>query len=204
MDLAPASLRMSPEEFRLLRDLMYRHCGLHFTEDNQFLLESRLGARLRQLGLRTFRDYYLYLRFHQNAAAELEFCTDVLTTNETYFFREQQQLRAFSEEILPQLHEEKGARRERMLRIWSAGCSTGEEPYTIAMLLLEQERFEGWRIEIVGTDISQRVLKLARQGIYGKSAFRTTDAKFIEKYLNRWAISTASASRYDALSPSVT
>jgi chemotaxis protein methyltransferase CheR len=187
-----SAVRMGAEEFRLIQDLLRRHCGLHFDEHNRYLLESRLAPRLQQLGLRTFRDYYLYLRFHNGREAELEHSLNVLTTNETYFFRESQQLAAFSKEILPALREEKIGRGERTLRIWSAGCSSGEEPYTLAMLILESGLFASWRVEVVGTDISQRVLQLARQGLYGPSSFRMTDQHYIDRYFEamsgKWRI----------------
>jgi chemotaxis protein methyltransferase CheR len=100
---------------------------------------------------------------------------DVLTTNETYFFREAFQLRAFTDEIITELIKLKSARNDRSLRIWSAGCSTGEEPYTIAMLLSEIPQLRDWNIEIIGTDISQKVLQHARRAVYGKSSFRATE-----------------------------
>jgi chemotaxis protein methyltransferase CheR len=109
---------------------------------------------------------------------------DVLTTNETYFFREAFQLKAFSEEIIPEIVAVKGAKKDKSLRIWSAGCSTGEEPYTIAMLLLERPDLADWRIEIIGTDISQRVLHQARKGVYGSSSFRVTDDIYKKRYFH--------------------
>jgi chemotaxis protein methyltransferase CheR len=169
-------IQMSLEEFRLFRDFIYQHCGLHFTEDTKYLLEKRLGKRLQLLSLKNFKDYYYLLRYSPAKEQELTEVIDLLTTNETYFFREDFQLRTFSEEILPELRERKEKAGNRQLRIWSAGCSSGEEPYTIAMILLDQPWLRGWRIEVIGTDISQRVLQLARQGIYSESAFRTTDA----------------------------
>lgn len=184
MMAAEAPAKLSFEEFKLLREYIYRLCGLFFPDDNLFLMQSRLGVRLQTLGLRKYHDYYLYLRFHRSRDEEIERCIDALTTNETYFFREQPQLRAFSDEILEQLRAEKLAKGDRTLRIWSAGCSTGEEPYTIAMLILEKELFSTWRVEIIGTDISQRVLQAARQGVYGPNAFRTTDHRFQEKYFD--------------------
>jgi chemotaxis protein methyltransferase CheR len=107
---------------------------------------------------------------------------DILTTNETYFFREAFQLKAFTDEIMPELIAKKEKRGERSLRIWSAGCSSGEEPYTIAMLLLEMGCCKGWRVEIIGTDISHRVLQQARKAVYGKSAFRATDETYIRRF----------------------
>lgn len=168
-------IAMSPEEFHLLRDFVYQHCGLHFSEDSKYLLEKRLARRLQQHNLKSFKDYYYLLRYNPGKEQELTEVIDLLTTNETYFFREDFQLRTFSEEILPELRVRKEKEGNRRLRIWSAGCSSGEEPYTIAMLLLGQAWLHGWQVEIIGTDISQRVLQMARQGSYGEASFRSTD-----------------------------
>jgi chemotaxis protein methyltransferase CheR len=166
---------MSSEEFRLLRDFVYQHCGLNFTEDSKYLLEKRLGKRLLQHNLKTFKDYYYFLRYNPNKEQELSEVIDQLTTNETYFFREDFQLKTFVEDILPEIRKRKEREGQKSLRIWSAGCSSGEEPYTIAMLLLDQPWLRSWRVEIVGTDISHRVLHMAREGVYGDSSFRSTE-----------------------------
>jgi chemotaxis protein methyltransferase CheR len=105
--------------------------------------------------------------------AELEELIERVTTNETYFFREQYQLDAFRFEILPELLDRQP--RGRRLSIWSAGCSSGEEAYTIAMLILETGKFGGWDIRVFGSDISKRVLAAARKGVYGRASFRSTD-----------------------------
>jgi chemotaxis protein methyltransferase CheR len=173
---------MSDEEFHLLRDCVYSHCGIHFDHDSKYLLEKRLARRLIALNLPSFRDYYQYLKYNRNKDQELMDIMDILTTNETYFFREAFQLKAFTDEIIPELLHEKSAGGRRSLRIWSAGCSTGEEPYTIAMLLHDMTELRGWKIEIVGTDISQRVLQHARRAVYGKSAFRATDEKYLKRF----------------------
>lgn len=175
-------LQLSEEEFRLIRDLIYSHCGLYFDQDSKYLLDKRLVRRLTLHNLPGFRDYYQFLKYDRNKDEELSDIMDILTTNETYFFREGFQLKAFTDEILPEVKALK--ERERTLRIWSAGCSTGEEPYTIAMLLLEQNLFPGWRIEIVGSDISQRVVQHARKGVYGKSSFRCTEDKYLKRFFS--------------------
>lgn len=166
---------MSEEEFRLIRDLIYDHCGLFFESDSKYLLEKRLGGRLLVNHLPGFREYYHFLKYSRGREQELSDIMDILTTNETYFFREEFQLKAFANEILPEVRYEKEKRGDRTLRIWSAGCSSGEEPYTIAMLIIETACFRGWKVEIVGTDISHRVLQRARKGVYGASSFRTTE-----------------------------
>jgi chemotaxis protein methyltransferase CheR len=173
---------MSSEEFRLLRDFVYQHCGLHFTEDSKYLLEKRLGKRLQQHRLKNFKEYFYLLRYGQQKEQELSEVVDALTTNETYFFREEFQLKTFTQEILPELRERKARDGDRRLRVWSAGCSTGEEPYTIAMLMLEQPELRGWQIDIIGTDISQRVLQGARKAVYGSSSFRATEPTYLQRY----------------------
>jgi chemotaxis protein methyltransferase CheR len=175
---------MSMDEFRLLRDFIYQHCGLNFTEDSKYLLEKRLGRRLQLHKLKNFKDYYYFLRYKPDKEQELSEVVDLLTTNETYFFREDYQLRAFAEEILPEIRKRKEATGDKQLRIWSAGCSSGEEPYTLAMILLDQTWLSSWRVEIIGTDISQKVLQMARQGEYGETSFRNTDQVYKRRFFS--------------------
>jgi chemotaxis protein methyltransferase CheR len=170
MALSRQTTAMSPEEFRLLRDLVHQHCGLFFREDMRFLLERRLAPRLAAHGFGDFTAYHRFLRYDAGRRAELEAAADLLTTNETYLFREPQQLRAFATEILPKLAEARA--REGRLRIWSAGCSTGEEAYTIALLVKDSGLFHGWDVGILASDIARRVLAAAREGVYGERAFR--------------------------------
>ena len=167
--------------FRLLRDFIHDYCGIYFDDGSKFLLERRLNRRLEQHQLKTFEEYYHYLRYDRRREEELVVLIDNLTTNETYFFRESAQLAAFSGEILPELREHKAGRRS--LRIWSAGCSTGEEPYTIAILLLESgDWWRDWQVEIMGSDINQRVLHTARKGVYKKGSHRATPPEMLRKY----------------------
>ena len=168
----PFGPRIEVEEFRLLRDLINKFCGIAFADDYRYIMERRLRDRLGVLGMATFQEYYQYLKYHPIARAELEEAVDSLTTNETYFFREEYQLRSFRDEVLPELFHRLGPKRK--LAIWSAGCSTGEEAYTIAMLILDARRFEDWDVRIFGNDISRRVLAHARRGVYGSGAFRAT------------------------------
>ncbi len=171
---------LSVDVFRLIRDFIRDYCGIYFDDDSRYLLEKRLSRRLRNHQFSNFRDYFRYLLYDKNRDEELSAIIDILTVNETYFFREQNQLKAFSEEILQEI---KGNNKDKKrLRIWSAGCSTGEEPYTIAMLILEKGLFNSWDLEIFGSDINQRVLQIARSGVYRKNSFRTTDPYYIKKY----------------------
>ncbi|HZI13650.1 MAG TPA: protein-glutamate O-methyltransferase CheR [Myxococcus sp.] len=171
---------MTAEEFRLLRDHVYSHCGILVHEDMKFVMERRLWPRLEALGLADFASYHRFLRYDAQRHAELEAAVESLTTHETYFFREPAQLKAFCEELLPVL-EKRNARHKR-LRLWSAGCSSGEEAYTLAMLLKDSRRFEDWDVEVYGTDISRRVLAMARRGEYGPSALRATSPEQLERF----------------------
>ncbi|MBI4689814.1 MAG: protein-glutamate O-methyltransferase CheR [Nitrospirae bacterium] len=177
------TLPLSDDVFRLLRDLIKDYCGIYFDDGSKYLLERRLSKRVKSHHLNDFRDYYRLLLYDRRRDEELSFIVDVLTINETYFFREMNQLKTLIEEILPELKNKN--RDARKIRIWSAGCSTGEEPYTIAMQILEQGHFFGWDIEILGSDINQRVLQHARRGVYRKNSFRTTEEHFTEKYFTQ-------------------
>ncbi len=175
------TIPLPDDVFRLLRDFIHGYCGIFFDDASRFLLERRLSRRLEQHQLKSFAEYYHFLRYDRKREEELTILVDNLTTNETYFFRESPQLRAFSEEILPELRERLADRKA--LRIWSAGCSTGEEPYTIAMLLFESgDWWRTWQVEILGSDINQRVLHTARKGVYKKSAHRVTSPEMLAKY----------------------
>ncbi len=169
---------LQPDEFRLLRELINRFCGMVFSDDSLYVFERRLKERVRELGLETFTQYYHHLRYHPSAKAEMESAVDALVTNETYFFREEYQLRAFRYEILPELKERLERDGKNSLTVWSAGCSTGEEVYTLAILVAESGLFDGWDVRIFGNDISRRVLAMARRATYGHSSFRAMPAKY--------------------------
>jgi chemotaxis protein methyltransferase CheR len=171
---------MSAEEFRLLRDHVYEYCGILVRDDMKFVMERRLWPRLEALGLRDFGAYHRYLRYDPQRRAELEAAVEALTTHETYFFREPIQLKAFSDEVLPLLQQRNAS--SRRLRIWSAGCSTGEEAYTVAILLKESRLFETWEVEVYGSDISRRVLATARRAEYGPSSMRVAPPDMVSRY----------------------
>ncbi|MBU8899164.1 protein-glutamate O-methyltransferase CheR [Corallococcus sp. M34] len=171
---------MTVEQFRLLRDHVYSHCGILVHDDMKFVMERRLWPRLEALHLADFGAYHRFLRYDVQRHAELEAAVESLTTHETYFFREPVQLRAFTDELFPLLEKRNG--RLKRLRLWSAGCSSGEEAYTLAMLLKESRRFDEWDVEVYGTDISRRVLATARRAEYGPSALRATAPELLERY----------------------
>lgn len=175
-----STVLLSTEEFRLIRDIISDYCGMYFDDKLKFIVQARLNNRLKIHRLKDFREYYRFLKYERRRDEELQAIIDVLTVNETYFFRGGSQLIAFREEILPELRERNNGVKK--LNIWSAGCSTGEEPYTIAVNIIEDGRFNDWDINILGSDISQRVLQVARKGLYRKNSLRCTEDYFTKKY----------------------
>ena len=172
--------RLRADDFRLLRDLINDHAGLHFDDDSLYLFERRLGERVAALELGGFDEYYKHLRFHARGKAEIEESIERLTTKETYFFRQEYQLRSFANELLPRLAEANGDCGQ--LTVWSAGCSTGEEAYTIAILIARSGLFHGWNVRVVGSDISKRNVATARRGVYRAASFRTTPPEIRRDY----------------------
>jgi chemotaxis protein methyltransferase CheR len=173
-------IRLDQAEFRLLRELFNEHCGLTFGPEARQIVERRLRDRLAALGLQSFGEYYQLLRFDERGRAELDEAIDLVTINETYFFREAYQLRAYQEEILPSF---RGTPQPReRLSVWSAGCSTGEEVYSIAMATRESSLFQGRTVRVFGSDISRRCVAHARRGVYGPSSFRAMPPELRKRY----------------------
>ena len=177
-------LELPDDVFRLLRDQIYRRTGMWFADSSKYLLQKRLSPRARELNFDSFQKYFYFLQYDPRADAEFDQIFDLVTTNETYFFREPAQLAAFSDEIVPEILLRKPVKK---VRIWSAGCSSGEEPYSIAMLLQENGWYERATFEIFASDINQQVLAKARRGAYRESAFRATSATVRDKYFSREA-----------------
>lgn len=181
--LSDGGPRLRPEDFRLLRDLVNKHSGIYFEDAQIYVFERRLKDRLRALQLSDFSQYYSYLRWGAAAAQEIEDAVDALVTNETYFFREEYQLRAFVRDVLPDLKARAEVQGRRRLMLWSAGCSTGEEVYTVAILLLKSGLFEGWDLRVSGNDVSRRVLAVARRAVYPAHSFRAMPPEYAEYFV---------------------
>jgi chemotaxis protein methyltransferase CheR len=186
-------LKLTDAEFRLFSDLLRRHCGLHFGPDARYLLEKRLARRIRTLDLNSFAAYHYRVRSASAHDEEFANLIDELTTNETYFFRERGQLRALVGEIFPELQEERKGVRKGPITVWSAGCSSGEEPYSIVILAMEAGMVPGKDLRVYASDISRRMLRRARQGLYRETSFRETEPMLRQKYFSEkdgvWRIS---------------
>jgi chemotaxis protein methyltransferase CheR len=170
---------LTAEEFHRLCDFLYRRTGIVFTEAKRYFVERRVVARMTATGADTFASYFAHLR--GDVAGEVEQFINAFTVNETYFYREDHQLRCLSNDILAERVRAK--RPGETIRIWSAPCSTGEEPYSIAMWLLENwPLVDHHEIEIVGSDIDTDVLESARIGLYGKRALMRLSEDLVDKY----------------------
>lgn len=180
-------LKITEEEFLQLRDFIYEQCGIYIAENRKYLLETRLVGRIRELNLKTFGEYANFLRFDVSRRTEINKLYELVTTNETSFYRNPPQLKVFQEKVLPEILEKCRHTGSKRLRIWSAGCSSGEEPYTLAMILHEVLRSEInlWDIKITANDLSENVLKMARRGEYTEYALRTTPPDIIARYFSK-------------------
>lgn len=174
--------RLTAEEFGKFADLIYNESGIFLKETKLTLLSNRLRKRLQKLNMNEFSDYFSYLQriSGEEKKKEYEDLIDVVSTNETYFFRNERHFEAFSEYCLSELVKTK---KDKNLRIWSAACSTGEEPYTIAICLKEKMHlFPGWNIKIIATDIAPTVLDYARIGEYSGRRIEKVPRHLLLKY----------------------
>jgi len=175
---------ISDDEFRQLRDYIYAQSGIYIADNRKYLLENRLRNRLKQLNLKSFGEYYYYLQYDPQRKQELNRLFEVVTTNETSFYRNPPQLKVFQDNVLSEVVAAQRKKGEKKLRIWSAGCSTGEEPYTVAMQAMDVLGGElpSWDVKITANDLSEAVLASARKGVYNEYSLRTTPKEVVSRY----------------------
>jgi chemotaxis protein methyltransferase CheR len=209
---APAPI-LTEAELKLLQALVYQECGMHFDERRTHFLQDRLLRRLKECRVDSFYAYYRLL-ISQAGKEELAKLLENLTVNETSFFRHKAQLDLFQKSVLEDLLKHKSARREYSIRIWSAGCSTGQEPYTLAMLVADALAYyylrnpvpldlplpkplipPPWRVEILASDISYSVLRAGQEGTYSEHQMSMVDygyrLRYFDKVADRYAIKKA-------------
>jgi len=174
---------LTKEEFTLFQEYIHEKAGMYFAENKMYLIKNRLGKRIKDLGIKSYKDYFYQVKYDVSMK-EFNKLMTLVTTNETSFFRNPPQLKSFAEEVLPLVVKEKlDSKGPKTLKLWSAGCSTGEEPYTLAILVSEFLKSTiGWNIEIHASDISENVLAAARMGEYSESTLRTTPPDIKKKY----------------------
>jgi len=167
-----------------IRDLIYQISGIYQPQEKLYLLASRCARRMSVVNAKSPSEYLEHLTVRSNRDAELRFLLNEITIGETYMFRSPPQLEALRTVIFPPMIESKGKLGFKRLRIWSAGCSTGEEPYTLAMFLLEESEhsLKGWTFDILATDLNDRSLEVAKAGIYGDYALRNVTDSQRRKY----------------------
>jgi chemotaxis protein methyltransferase CheR len=175
---------ISDDELKLFQEFLVNQSGLHFDQRNLKILERGLMHRMRALGAENYRVYFSYLSTHRETRQELKKLLGLLTIGETFFFRYLAHFEALNERVIPEIIERN--RGSRTLRIWSAGCSTGEEPYSLAILLRDQfPALTDWDVTILATDINKRSLSRARDGLFSGRALRLAEPRLVEKYFQR-------------------
>jgi len=173
---------LSESEFRRISDLVYRHCGINLHDGKRELVQARLVKRLRATGCRNASEYLRYLEA-DSTGQEFTLLIDAISTNLTSFFREAGHFDFLRERLLPELMSRRRQRGDNRIRAWSAGCSTGEEPYSLAMTMLEAVGCEGsWDVKLLATDISTRALSIARAGMYEKHRVASVPPALRAKY----------------------
>lgn len=177
---------LSVEEIQKVSQRIYQKLGLHFDEKKLYFLKTRIARRMAELGIEEPKEYLFRLNYADPDDAEMQALANLVTTNETYMFREYEQLQAFANHCLPEVLAARQAAGDRALRIWSAGCSSGEEAYTLAMLT--QEVFPqsvGWDCRILASDIDENMLRRTADARYGERSVRAVPAAYRDKYLYR-------------------
>ncbi len=201
--MASATIPITEPELKLLQTLVYQECGMYFDERRAHFLQDRLQRRLKACRLDTFYSYYRLLTSREGKA-EMSALLEILTVNETSFFRNKPQLDLFQKQILEEMLHRKQERRDWTLRLWSAGCSMGQEPYTMAMQVADALAYyylrnplpfdmpspkplipPPWRVEILASDISYSALRTAQEGIYSEAQMEPVDYMFRLRYFDK-------------------
>ncbi len=179
-------LEIRDDEFFQLRDFIYSQSGIYISESRKYLLENRLANRVRENKLKSFGEYYYFLCYDPGRKEELNKLFEVITTNETSFYRNPHQIELFQNIVLKKIIDEKRTLSRKELHIWSAGCSTGEEPYNLSIILHEVLKMEmpEWNIKITANDLSPGVLAAARRGVYSRYSLRSSPPDIIKKYFD--------------------
>lgn len=180
--MVTTGIALSETQFGAMRKIIYDRSGIHFPDTKKYILESRLSRRLEELELENFDQYITFLTVGPYGQDEFQEMFNRITINETSFFRNEPQLDVFERQVLPELLE---ARKDtKRLRIWSSACSTGEEPYTLAIQLHRTlgVRLSDWHLDILGTDISEKALLVAQGGRYTNYSVRSMNPLILKRY----------------------
>jgi len=179
--ISSGTIKIKDDEFVELKDIIYKNAAIAFADSKKYLIENRLSKRLQELNFSSFKDYIYYLKYDAKKREEMEVLLNAVTINETYFLRERAQMDHMIKTVIPDLI----AKGKRTIRIWSAACSSGEEPYSIAMLLNEAGLTSRAKFEILATDINTEVLDIAKKGVYRTISFRGVPPTIQQKYFTK-------------------
>ncbi|GAV26194.1 chemotaxis protein [Carboxydothermus islandicus] len=169
---------MNVVEYQNLAEYLYQKTGIKFEDAKYDFVRRRVEERIKKLGFKSFREYFFHLKYGDKGE-EFQLLINSLTINETYFFREYPQLKCFAEEVIPELIQKKTVKH---IKVWSAGCSTGEEPYTLAIILKEMLEGTGFTFQVDATDINSRVIEYARKRLYTKRSVKDVPNVYLAKY----------------------
>ena len=176
-------LPLSSKDFSLFQELLIETCGLQFEEDRNQSLHLALWQGLQHRGYNSYQEYYNLLKFHPEGRLEIRELLDLITIGETYFFRNKAQFDVFMKFVLPEIIQRKIAPRDKVIRAWSAGCSRGDEAYSMAIAMMEvMPSYQEWRISILGTDINRNGLAFAKKAIYGERDISYLPKEYLDKY----------------------
>lgn len=183
-DTVKAPIVMTEEIFINLREIIYNICGIFFTDTKKYLLEGRVQNRISALKLNSFQDYIVLIKSLQGRD-ELNNLFDAITINETYFFRAENQFEVFEKQLIPEII--KAKKSSRIVNIWSSACSSGEEPYTLAIIIKERLKhiYKDITFNIYATDISQQIIDQAKEGLYREYSIRNIPKDLLEKYFTK-------------------
>lgn len=175
---------LSQEEFNSIAELIYGKIGIRYDDKKIYFLNNRIRKRMDELKFKSFSEYYKYLKYMDAQSLEFQNLVNAITVNETYFFRDYPQLESFVM-CLQDLAEKKASIGDRTMRIWSVGCSSGEEPYTLSIILHEVlDKIGSWNITIQAVDIDQNILKRAIQGKYELRSIKECPKEYLDKYFD--------------------
>jgi len=178
-------MNISLEDFELFADYIYQKVGIRFEYKKVQLISNRIKKRLDAIGGNSVKEYLQYLKFKDTNNTEFQTLLNNLTVNETYFFRDFPQMTSFSDHCLPELINRKIQNRCNTINIWSVGCSSGEEPYTIGIILSEiLADVSKWNINITALDVDDNILQNAMQGKYGSRSIKDVPEEYLNKYFN--------------------
>jgi len=179
-------VELSAENFIRLRNLIYERTGISLGENKVYYVKKRLEKRMEAGGFASVEDYIRHLRFFDRGGREFQEFVNLLTVNETYFFRDFPQLQVFAEVCLEEVAERKREEKNLSLRLFSAGCSTGEEPYTLAIIVREMlDDYPDWKVYIKAVDIDENVLQRAQRGLYNQRSVKDVPPSYLAKYFVR-------------------